>query len=173
MRATTAAIGFRQATAADAAVIAKLVVLAYRVEDFFIDGDRTTLPEIEALLKRDRFLVAEDAAGSLAGCVHIKLNGERGYFGMLAVHPEAQGHGLGGQLVAEAERFCAGAGCEAMDLHVVNLREELLPWYVRLGYSETGTEPFSDPWKANLPCHFITMSKPLALVPTRIEEVSP
>jgi len=173
MPATTAATRFRKARPADAAAIAALVVLAYRVEDFFIDGDRTTVAEIESLLARDRFLLAENAAGALTGCVHVKVQGTRGYFGMLSVHPEAQSHGLGRELVEEAERFCRNRGCSVMDLHVVNLRQELPPWYRRLGYAETGTQPFSDPWKTKLPCHFITMSKLLAPLPAQTEEATP
>ena len=163
----------RMATAADAAAIATLVNRAYRVEDFFINGDRTTVAEIESLLARDPFLVAADAFGELAGCVHIRLQGERGYFGMLSTHPGIQGAGVGRWLVDQAERYCAAAGCRVMDIHVVDLREELPPWYRRLGYRETGTEPFSDPWKATRPCHFITMSKPLAPVAARVEEAVP
>ena len=46
-------------------------------------------------------------------------------------------------------------------LSPVNLREELPPWYGRLGYRATGTEPFSRHERTTLPCHFIVMSKQL------------
>jgi hypothetical protein len=52
------------------------------------------------------------------------------------------------------------AGCRAVDIRVVNLRTELPPIYRRLGYLETGIQPFEDP-RASQPCHFILMSKPL------------
>jgi hypothetical protein len=49
-----------------------------------------------------------------------------------------------------------------MGLRVVNIREELAPWYRRLGYRETGaTAPFDDP-RLKRPCHFVEMEKPLA-----------
>jgi hypothetical protein len=48
-----------------------------------------------------------------------------------------------------------------MDLRIVNLREELPPFYRRLGYVETGTAPFPEEIKSKLPCHFVLMSKPL------------
>lgn len=48
-----------------------------------------------------------------------------------------------------------------MDLRIVNLREELPPFYRRLGYVETGTAPFQEEIKSKLPCHFVLMSKPL------------
>jgi hypothetical protein len=47
-----------------------------------------------------------------------------------------------------------------MDLSVVNLRTELPRFYDRLGYTETGTAPFTDP-RATRPCHFVLMSKRL------------
>ena len=47
-----------------------------------------------------------------------------------------------------------------MDIRVVNLRTELLPFYRKLGYVERGTEPVDDP-RALQPFHFILMSKAL------------
>ena len=61
-----------------------------------------------------------------------------------------------------AEALCEAMGCRRMALRVVNIREELAPWYRRLGYRETGaTVPFDDP-RAKLPCFFVEMEKPLA-----------
>jgi hypothetical protein len=47
---------------------------------------------------------------------------------------------------------------------VVNVREDLPPWYRRLGYRETGTLPFDSPRKKR-PCHFIQMEKGLSSTP--------
>jgi len=155
---------FRKARPDEAGQVAALVNLAYRVEDFFKVGDRTDEAEIADLLSRHRFLVADGEDGRIAGCVLVELESEaRGYFGMLSVRPEAQGSGLGGQLVEAAEGFCRGRGCADMDLWVVNLREELPPWYERLGYHVAGTEPWPDDQLHTLskPAHFIVMSKPL------------
>ena len=46
-----------------------------------------------------------------------------------------------------------------MDIHIVNLRTELLPYYKKLGYVESGHLPFSDPSLASRPCHFVVMTK--------------
>ena len=64
-------------------------------------------------------------------------------------------------MVEEAEDYARAAGCEFMDLRIVNLRAELPPFYRRLGYVETGTEPFAADAEPSQPCHFINMSKPL------------
>jgi hypothetical protein len=60
-----------------------------------------------------------------------------------------------------AEDCCARAGCRFMDLRIVNVRKELPGFYHRLGYVETGTEPFTAGLNPKVPCHFVNMSKPL------------
>jgi GNAT superfamily N-acetyltransferase len=153
----------RDAQPCEAAAIAAIVNRAYRVEDFFKVGDRTNAGEIAKLLAEDGFLVAESNERGLAGCVYVAMKEGRGYFGMLSVVPGHQGNGLGRQLVAAAEARCREAGCREIDLWVVNLREELPPWYRRLGYRETGTAPWPEDALAELnrPAHFIIMSKQL------------
>jgi hypothetical protein len=47
-----------------------------------------------------------------------------------------------------------------MDILIVNLREELPPFYRKRGYVENGTTPFPDV-ETKIPCHFINMAKPL------------
>jgi hypothetical protein len=60
-----------------------------------------------------------------------------------------------------AEDYCRGLGLRFMDIKVVNLREELVGFYRRRGYVETGTSAFPAEVETRLPCHFIDMSKPL------------
>jgi GNAT superfamily N-acetyltransferase len=153
----------RIADATDATAVAALISLAYRVEDFFKIGDRTDPEDVRARMNTGAFLLLEDSGGALAGCVYVKLDGETGYFGMLSIDPARQGRGLGARLIADAEAYCREAGCRVMELEVVNLRTELPPYYRKLGYVESGTRPFSDHERAKLPCHFIVMTKPLAV----------
>ena len=148
----------RTATAADAARLARIINDAFVVEAFFKIGDRTSPDEIVRLMNDGgEFLVTDD----LSGCVYVKCGPERGYFGMLSIDPRKQGSGLGTQLIAAAEARARERGCRVMDIHIVNLREELPIYYRKFGYIETGTLPFSDPERASRPCHFIVMSKPL------------
>ncbi|MCC7366200.1 MAG: GNAT family N-acetyltransferase [Dehalococcoidia bacterium] len=152
----------RRATEEDIPAIVSLVNLAYRVEDFFIKGNRTDEVQVRECLAESGFLMAEDAEDDeLVACVHVRIQGERGYFGMLSVHPTRQGQGIGPEMIAEAEAWARDAGCTAMDLTYVNLREELPGLYGRLGYVQTGTAPFAAPEKLRMPAEFVTMSKPL------------
>ena len=102
--------------------------------------------------------------------MYVELRVQRAYFGLLGVGPSRQGQGLGRKMVEEAEDYARAAGCEFMDLRIVNLRSELPPFYRRLGYVESGAEPFTADAMPSQPCHFIRMSKPLG--PARVAEES-
>jgi GNAT superfamily N-acetyltransferase len=154
-------IKVREATAADVEPLVALINAAYRVEDFFIDGDRTNAEDLREHMSKGTFLLADGEAGELQGSVYVQPGGERGYFGLLSVSPTAQGVGLGRKLVGQAEQFCSERGATSMDLKVVNLRQELPTWYARLGYHVTGSGPFSAPAVLKRPANFITMSKAL------------
>jgi GNAT superfamily N-acetyltransferase len=150
----------RFAADSDAEAITALVNAAFKVERFFIDRDRIDPGKVREMLGTGKYLLAEES-GALIACVYVELRGQRAYFGLLGVDPSQQGHGLGQKMVEEAEDYARAAGCEFMDLRIVNLRTELPPFYRRLGYEETGTEPFAADAKPSQPCHFIKMSKPL------------
>lgn len=136
---------------------------AYQVEAFFKIGDRTSEEDIRDLLKTGAFLVVDGDTDdeALAACVYCSIESTHGYFGMLSVDPARQGTGLGRALIAAAESRARAAGCDRMEIHVVNLRQELPPFYRRFGYVECGTLPFSDTERASRPCHFVVMRKPL------------
>ena len=147
------------AAADDIPGVVRVINAAYEVEKFFVSGDRTNEETVRRLMTKGVFLVAR-VEGGLAGCVYVELRNPRAYFGMLSVEPSRQGTGLGRRLVDEAEQYARDHGCDAMDIRVVNLRTELLPFYRKLGYVERATEPVDDP-RALQPFHFVLMSKVL------------
>ena len=150
----------RVATPADAAKITGVINAAFRIaEGFFIDKERITETEVEELLGKGAFLVAE-TDDELNGCVYVELRDERSYLGLLSVDPDRQQGGLGSLLMNAAENYCRERGSSFMDILIVNLREELPPFYRKRGYVENGTTPFPEV-ETKLPCHFINMAKSL------------
>lgn len=153
----------RRAAVADVPEIVRVTNAAYRVEDFFIDGDRTAAAEVQAKLgsATGGFVVIDAPGGGLAASVYVERRGTRTYFGMLSVDPAHQGTGLARRLIEAVEAHARAAGSVALDIDVVNLREELPAFYARLGFTPTGTAPFANP-RATRPAHLITMTRPIA-----------
>ena|SRR5436190_18062021 len=146
----------------EARAVAGLINEAFIVEAFFKIGDRTSAHEVIQMSAAGEFLVLEDPPGTIAGCVYLRCQRDRAYFGMLSIAPSQQGRGLGRRLIDAVEARARERGCRAVDIHIVNLREELPDFYRRLGYVDSGTLPFSDADRASRPCHFIVMTKTLA-----------
>ena len=155
----------RLATIADVPALVRLINRAYRVEDFFIDGDRTHEAEVRMrLAKPDAAFLVVPAAGdaeTLAAAVYLEVHGARGYFAMLSVDPAYQKRGLGRMLTEAVEAHCRARGCAFVAIEVVNLREELPAFYARLGFTPDGTAPFPDPAKLTRDAHLVLMSKPI------------
>jgi GNAT superfamily N-acetyltransferase len=150
----------RVAAEADIEAIVRLVNHAYEVESFFVRGDRVSPNAVRRSLETGTILVVDGPAGTVQGCVFVTVANGRGYFGMLAVDPAAQGHGLGRRLVARAEAHAREAGATTMDISVVNVRADLIATYSRMGYTPRGTEPYEH--RPTLqPVHFVLMEKRL------------
>jgi GNAT superfamily N-acetyltransferase len=80
----------------------------------------------------------------LLACAHVADLGGRGYFGMFAVDPGRQGGGLGRATLGECERIARDEWrLPVMRMTVIDVRDELIAWYGRLGYRRTGVyHPF-------------------------------
>ncbi|MET9569164.1 GNAT family N-acetyltransferase [Streptomyces virginiae] len=147
--AQSAALSFRSAVEADVPELVALVESAYRgdasragwtTEADYLDGQRTDPDGVRAVIAGpDGVLLVVERAGELVACCHIEHRGDHAYFGMFAVHPGLQGGGLGKEILAEAERRARDMwGADEMRMTVVNVREELIAYYVRRGYRRTG-----------------------------------
>lgn len=145
--------------------ITLLINSAFRVaENFFVERDRINVVEVLASLRTGSFLLAEKE-GTLIGCVYVEPRAERrAYLGLLSVDPSGQQSGVGSLLMTAAENYCSGLGCRFMDIKLVNLRKELLGFYQRRGYVETGTSSFPGDIETKEPCHFVDMAKQLESV---------
>lgn len=157
-------IVFRDAAEADIPALVALVTSAYRgdasrvgwtTEADLLDGNRIDPDVLRGDIVRpgSRVLLAErargDSARELLGCAHISIEDGAGYFGMFSIRPELQGAGIGKQLLAEAERMAREEWkLPAMRMTVIDVRDELIAYYVRRGYRRTGVKkpfPATDP----------------------------
>ena len=149
-----AAIEFRRAALADIPAIEKLVTSAYRgeasragwtTEADLLDGQRVDPAGVAEVIEKPGSVVLLAGRGALLlACCHVEKQGEACYFGMFAVDPAQQGGGLGKRVMAEAERVAHDDfGCARMEMTVISVRDDLIAWYERRGYSRTGKyKPF-------------------------------
>ncbi|MFD4241431.1 GNAT family N-acetyltransferase [Streptomyces sp. NPDC058525] len=147
--ANPAALSFRSAVEADVSELVVLVESAYRgdasragwtTEADYLDGQRTDADGVRKIIDAaDSTLVVVERAGETVACCQLEHRGDYVYFGMFAVRPGLQGAGLGKEILAEAERRARDTwGAKEMRMTVVNVREELIAYYVRRGYRRTG-----------------------------------
>src|SRR5215212_3945648 len=102
----------RTATLNDVAAIVALLNAAFAMERAFVDRDRASVAEITHYFATGgTFFVVDGANGALAACMYLEQRSDRLYLGMLAVGPAHQGHGLGRQMMAAAERHALSLGC--------------------------------------------------------------
>lgn len=170
---------FRAATSADVPALRRLVESAYRGETAkagwtheadLLGGDRTSDAEIAGIIADpDQVMLMTEHAGEAVGCVRLMRQPDGStYLGMLTVSPARQAGGMGRRLLAAAEveavrRF----GSSRMEMTVISTRAELIAWYERRGYTQTGERrPF--PAEAQdfgdlppLALEFVVLEKPL------------
>ena len=152
----------RVAASADVDAVVRIVNAAFEVEAFFKRGARTDADDVLARMAKGEFLLVDGPDGVPAATVYMSSDDDKGYLGMLAVDPGRQGRGLGRLLTDAVEARCRAAGCRLVEIHVVNLRQELPAFYERLGYVATGERlPFPDEEHATAPCDMIVMVKAL------------
>jgi GNAT superfamily N-acetyltransferase len=84
---------------------------------------------------------------------------------MLSVNPQIQANGIGKQLLQAAELHALQVNCIRIMMTVISLRTELISWYQRNGYVDTGVrKPFpNDPRFGTpvQPLEFVVLEKRL------------
>lgn len=114
-----------------------------------LEGDRTTDAELAAAIADPaRRVLLAIGDGVLAGSVTVTDLGKgMAYMGMLCVDPELQSAGLGRTLMAQVESLAVREfAARAMEMTVVDARTELIAYYERRGYRQTGERrPFPLP----------------------------
>lgn len=76
--------------------------------------------------------------GQITGCVYLEVRPPKLYLGMFSVSPELQNGGIGRKLMLAAEDYAKELNCTAIMMTVIGIRLELISWYKRRGYADTG-----------------------------------
>lgn len=138
------------ATAADIAAITNLLNNSYRgeaskkgwtTEANLIAGDvRSDENNVKEVMEKPGsfFLIHTNDEHEIAGCVNLQQHGYKIYLGMFGVSPTMQGGGIGKQLLHAAEEFTLQSSCKVVYMTVISVRTELIDWYKRHGYIDTG-----------------------------------
>ena len=166
-----------QATIADAAELSALINSAYRgetskkgwtTEADLLEGTRTTPKELATIITTPHhYLLKFIRDEKIIGSVLLIAKKEVLYLGMLTVSPELQNSGIGKQLLQAAEQLAQQLELSRIQMTVIGIRKELLAWYMRNGYEDTGVRepfPFGEDDKAltSEPLDFIVLEKKLS-----------
>lgn len=145
------------AAEADIAFITHLLNISYRGETSK-QGWTTEAELIAGNTRADEIMVQQimEQAGSvflkytndehqISGCVNLQQHDCKLYLGMFSVSPHLQGAGIGKQILKATEEYALHVGCTAIYMSVISLRTELISWYQRHGYVDTGKRiPFEE-----------------------------
>jgi ribosomal protein S18 acetylase RimI-like enzyme len=137
----------------------------WTTEADLLDGiriDDRSLREI--LIKQDATLLKYiSQSDEIEGCVYLEKYDEDLYLGMLSVSPFKQSKGIGKQLLEASEEYARQEGLKAVVMTVISVRTELIAWYERMGYKQTGElKPFPNDTRFGIPkqpLQFIVMKK--------------
>jgi GNAT superfamily N-acetyltransferase len=146
---------FRKATPEDEEAVTKLVNSVYRARgprQWTTEVDLVVGPRINNKVYNDctdgktNVILLAFAEDNLVGCVHLENLGNKSNLGMLSVSGEHQQYGIGAKLLKEAEKFIQDTfRTPEILIQVISVRTELINWYLRKGYVETGeTIPFGN-----------------------------
>jgi len=168
-----------KATIEDIPVINDLVHSCYRAEEslkgwtseaHLLGGHRTTPSRIEREMTTPGTTILKglNEAGQIISCVLVEQDFTKNkvHVGMLCVRPELQGSGIGKKMMGAVADLARSSNCTAMLIHVITIRESLVAWYERQGFTKTGeTEAFPDATDEfgipKLPLEFYILEKPL------------
>jgi len=142
-----------KATLADVSALNELINSAYRGESSkkgwtteanLLEGKRTTEDELTEIIDDKKNTILKYTENNkIIGCVLLIEKEDRLYLGMLTVSPELQNSGVGKKLLQQSEINASSLGLSKIVMTVISVREELISWYKRNGYLDTGArEPF-------------------------------
>jgi ribosomal protein S18 acetylase RimI-like enzyme len=121
----------------------------WTTEAHLLSGPRVTSDELRRLLALDArakaaLIIAEELCECgeeeerwlVVGCVLVEKEDDGGHLGMFSIHPHRQGRGVGRLLLEAGEAHITDVfGRDAVLLHVLGQRTDLLAFYQRRGYT--------------------------------------
>ncbi|MGZ9736021.1 GNAT family N-acetyltransferase [Flavobacterium sp. GNP002] len=142
-----------KATIEDVSLLNTLINSAYRGESSkkgwtteanILEGLRTTEQELTETIQNTKNTILKfTQENQIIGCVLLIEKKQELYLGMLTVSPELQNSGVGKKLLQQAEIHAFELGLPKIIMTVISVRDELIAWYKRNGYEDTGArEPF-------------------------------
>ena len=117
----------------------------WTTEAELLDGLRITQDGLKELVTSNGSVILKytNADGQLEGCVNLQAQGDQLYLGLFSVEPESQGKGIGKQIMRAAEDYAKTNRFHSIVMSVISVRSELIDWYKKYGYTETGQKaPF-------------------------------
>ena len=139
----------------DVSELNKLVNSAYRgdlskkgwtTEAYILNGIRIDDNELVEIMNEDKSNIFKFTENNrILGCVLLVEKENKLYLGMLCVNPELQNCGIGKKILAFADDYAVEKNLPKIVMTVIVSRIELISWYNRHGYHDTGErEPFPD-----------------------------
>jgi len=164
-----------KATLEDVPALVELINSAYRGEfskkgwtseaDLLVGGKRVDEIHMTNMILKKGSMVLKHvtATNQITGCVYLEAHGDHMYLGTLTVSPVEQAKGIGKQLLKASEEEAVLQGKEYIIMTVITVRPELIGWYNRHGYVDTGIrKPFPhEPWQGrpSQPLEFMVLKK--------------
>ncbi len=140
----------------------------WTTEADILGGQRTDEEDLRTIISNDGCTILKytNDAGEIISCVRLEKHDKKMYLGMLTVSPVLQNGGIGKQMMAASENLAKEVNCNTIYMQVIKGRDELIAWYERQGYIDTGERkpfPMHDP-RFGIPrkeLEFIIMEKAL------------
>jgi ribosomal protein S18 acetylase RimI-like enzyme len=105
--------------------------------------DKSSLEDVYFL--EGSIILTYTEGDNLIGTVNLQQKKNHLYLGMFSVSPLHQNAGIGKKLLKAAEEYALHLGLPAIQMSVISVRHELISWYQRNGYADTGERiPFKE-----------------------------
>jgi ribosomal protein S18 acetylase RimI-like enzyme len=150
----------------DVLALFRLVNSAYRgdssrkgwtTEAHLLNDLRVTEAELSIQMENANIWFFKYLEGTeIQGSVCLERKESYLYLGMLTVNPELQNSGIGAKLLKNAEEFAIYLGLNSIRMTVISVREELIAFYLRKGYTFTGEKI---PFPGNETLEFLVLEK--------------